>query len=99
MGLRTNHGKCKFRTQVTTFDAKLLSEPREKQAMLWKVVFNKNLGGINMKINKDMLLSGGMVLLGVAQMVLSNKKQSSDINALEEKVAEKVMKSLSEKKD
>lgn len=49
------------------------------------------------KVNKEMLVSGGLVVLGVAQMILNNKKQSNDLAALENKVTEKVMETLKEK--
>lgn len=51
------------------------------------------------KLNGDMLVSGGLLILGVAQMLLSNKKQASELNSLEEKVTEKVMKNLTETKN
>lgn len=47
------------------------------------------------KLNENVLVSGGLIILGVAQMLLSNKKEAAAINSLEEKVTEKVMKNLS----
>lgn len=49
------------------------------------------------KLNENVLISGGLIVLGVAQMLLSNKKEAAAINGLEEKVTENVMKNLSKK--
>lgn len=49
-------------------------------------------------LNSNLLVSGGLVVLGLAQALLSNKKQADDMAKLEEKVAEKVMKNLAGQK-
>lgn len=46
-------------------------------------------------VNKNMLVSGGLVVLGIAQMILNNKKQSNDLTSLKNKVVEEVMETLS----
>lgn len=86
-----------YRTQVTENGVKLLSEPRKIQVVLWRKV-QKEEFKMKKFLNKDVLVSGGLIVLGLAQMVLSNKKQASEINALESKVTEKVMKNLTEQK-
>lgn len=51
----------------------------------------------NIKINGNLLISGGLMLLGVAQAVLNNKKQEADMKDLKEKITKEVVESLSEK--
>ena len=53
----------------------------------------------NIKLGKELLISGGLLVLGVAQMVLSNKKQANEIEALKGKVVKEVMEQISESKN
>lgn len=53
----------------------------------------------NLKPNSNLLVSGGLLLLGVAQMLLSNKKEHDAMNELEEKVVGKVMDKLNSEKN
>lgn len=47
------------------------------------------------KVNENMLLSGGLLLVTVAQFVLSSKKESGAYDKLKKEVTEEVMNNLS----
>ena len=47
------------------------------------------------KINSNVIISGGLILLGVAQAILSNKKSKNELNDLKKEVTEDVMALLS----
>lgn len=51
------------------------------------------------KIKPDVLVTGALGILGIAQMVLSNKKEANDRAALKAEILEELTKDLTLKKD
>lgn len=49
-------------------------------------------------LNSNLLVSGGLLVLGVAQALLSNKKQSDDMTKLKNDVKADILKDLAEQK-
>lgn len=49
------------------------------------------------KIKMETVLTGGTILLGVAQMLLSNKKEASDRAKIKDEILEEVMNNLPKK--
>lgn len=49
------------------------------------------------KIKMETVLTGGTIILGVAQMLLSNKKEASDRAKIKNEILEEVMNNLPKK--
>lgn len=46
-------------------------------------------------LNGNLVITGGLLLLSVAQTVLGNKKQEADMKVLKENITKEVLESLS----
>lgn len=49
------------------------------------------------KIKMETVLTGGTILLGVAQMLLSNKKEASDRAKIKDEILEEVLNNIPKK--
>ena len=49
-------------------------------------------------LNGNLILSGSLIALGIAQTILGNKKQEADMKNLKETITKEVMESLTSEK-
>ena len=52
-----------------------------------------------LNVNGNLLITGGLLVLSVAQTVLGNKKQEADMKNLKETITKEVMESLTSEKN